>query len=112
MPPVQLLRGQLYRVRHPSGDPKTARVFVVVARQTALLSRFPVIACAPVHTRRLGLDTEVAVGAAEGLLHDSAIRCDGITSLPRDLLSDYVGSLAPRQLDQLNQALRLALDLG
>ena len=29
-------RGDLYRVRHPSGDPRPARVFAVVSRQALL----------------------------------------------------------------------------
>ncbi len=106
-----LRRGQLFRVRHPSGDPKASRVFVVVARAVALQSRLPVVACVPVHSQRLGLATEVPVGITEGLLHDSAIRCDGITSLARAVLTDYVGELDPQLLMQLNQALKIALDL-
>lgn len=110
-PQIALHRGQLYRVRHPLGDPKAARVFVIVARKVTLQSRLPVVACVPVHTQRLGLATEVPVGIAEGLLHDSAIRCDGITSLARDGLTDYVGELSPTLLAELDQALKIALDL-
>jgi len=111
-PQFTLQRGQLYCVRHPSGDPKAARVFAIVARDVALQSRLPVVACVPVHTRRLGLATEVPVGIGQGLLHDSAIRCDGITSLARDVLTDYLGELSPVLLEQLNQALKIALDLA
>ncbi len=76
-------RGELYRVRRPPGDPKPARVFVVVARQALLASSFPRVVCAPVHSLRHGLATEVHVGQAEGLLHDCAIRCDELYTLPR-----------------------------
>ncbi|HWS71597.1 MAG TPA: hypothetical protein VN605_05760 [Thermoanaerobaculia bacterium] len=40
-------RGELYRVRHPSSaDPRKSRVFVVVARQAVVDSRFSIVICA------------------------------------------------------------------
>ena len=64
-------RGELYRVRHPAGDPKRSRVFVVVSRQVLLHSRFATAVCAPVFTEGEGLTTQVPVGADEGLKHPS-----------------------------------------
>src|ERR1043166_9604967 len=68
----QLRRGELYRVRHPSGDPKHSRVVVIVSRPAHLASRFSSAICAPVYTQRNGLSTEVEVGPTEGLKHASA----------------------------------------
>jgi mRNA interferase MazF len=105
-------RGDLYRVRRPgSGDPKRSRVFVVVSRQTLIDSRFATVVCAPVHSRREGLATEVPVGADEGLKHDSSILCDALVSLPKSALTDFVGALSPRHLQALNEALLVALAL-
>lgn len=104
-------RGELYRVRRPGGDPKRSRVFVVVSRQVLLDSSFSTVVCAPVYSQGQGLSTQVPVGTAEGLKHDSSIFCDNLVSVPRSELTDYVGSLAPQRIPLLNQALRTALDI-
>ena len=105
-------RGELYRVRHPSGnDPRKSRVFVVVARQALIDSRFSSVTCAPVYSAFHGLASQVAVGIDEGLKHESAIHCDELVSLPKTALTDYVGSLSPMKLSELNRALAIALDL-
>jgi mRNA interferase MazF len=102
-------RGDLYRVRRPSGDPKKARVFVVVSRQTVIDSRFATVVCAPIYTRRDGLSTQVEVGADDGLKHPSSIHCDALVSLPKASLTDFVGSLPFERIGALNEALRIAL---
>jgi mRNA interferase MazF len=107
----QLRRGELYRIKHPTGDPKRSRVVVVVSRSAHLASRFSTAICAPVYSQRGGLATEVEVGAAEGLKHASAILCDVLTSFPRGQLTDYVGTLGPTKLAALRTALRIAVDV-
>lgn len=104
-------RGELYRVRHPKGDPKRSRIFVIVSRTTLLDSAFSTITCAPVYSVRHGLSTQVSVGSEEGLKHDSAIHCDELLSLPKSVLTDYVGSLSESRLRELNRALAIALEL-
>jgi mRNA interferase MazF len=105
-------RGELYRIRHPKGDPKRSRVFVIVSRTTLLDSAFSTVTCAPVYSARHGLSTQVPVGAAEGLKHDSAIYCDELVSLPKAALTDYVGSLPAARRRDLNRALAIALELA
>lgn len=102
-------RGELYRVRSPRGDPRRSRVFVVVGRQAAIGS--PTVICAPIFSAGLGMASQVRVGAAEGLKHDSWILCDGLVSINKGELTDYIGGLPPQKLGELNQALRVALDL-
>jgi len=104
-------RGELYRVRKPRGDTKESRVFVVVSRQALLKTGFSTVICAPVYSHGEDLTTQVAVGAAEGLKHASWIMCDNLTSLRRSDLTNYVGSLSPARIQELNRALRSALDL-
>ena len=104
-------RGELSRVRHPKGDPKRSRDFVIVSRTTLLDSAFSTVTCAPVYSARHGLSTQVPIGAAEGLKHDSAIHCDELVSLPKAALTDYVGSLPATRLRDLNRALAIALEL-
>ena len=74
-------------------------------------SRFSTVMCVPVYTAYDGLASQVAVGVAEGLAHQSSLHCDEVVSLPKSVLTDYVGSLSPQQIAALNQSLRVALDL-
>lgn len=105
-------RGELYRVAKPSsGDPKKFRVFVVVSRQVLIDSRFSTVTCAPVYSTHDGLASQVPVGIDEGLKHDSSIHCDELVSLPKSVLRNYVGTLAPRIIQALNVALRVALEI-
>jgi len=105
-------RGDLYRVAHPSArDPKRSRVFVVAGRQVVIESRFSTVICAPVYSVHEGLTSQVLVGEAEGLKHDSSIHCDELVSLPKSMLTNYIGTLSPPKMRELNRALRVALDI-
>lgn len=105
-------RADLYLVAHPTTrDPKKQRVFVVVSRQVLIESRFSTVVCAPVYSTHDGLSTQFLVGVEEGLKHDSSVHCDELVSLPKAVLTNYVGSLSGTKVEALNQALRIALDL-
>jgi mRNA interferase MazF len=106
-------RGELYRVAHPSArDPKKSRVFVIVSRQVLVESRFSTVTCAPVYSAYEGLSTQLPVGVEEGLKHDSSIHCDELVSLPKSVLTNFVGALSPSKLESLKASLRIALELG
>lgn len=102
-------RGELYRLRHPAGDSKRARVFVVVSRPGFITAPMSSVICAPIYSQPRGVATEVPVGLAEGLKHESVVLCDLLDSVPRSLLTDYVGMLSAAKLVELRSALRIAL---
>lgn len=105
-------RADLYRVHKPArGDPKRSRVFVVVSRQVTIESKFSTVICAPVYTSYDGLSTQVAVGIAESLKHDSSIHCDELVSISKSLLTDYVGRLGPTKLREFDDSLAIAVGL-
>jgi mRNA interferase MazF len=105
-------RGDFYRVANPSPqDPKRFRVFVIVSRQVVIDSRFSTVVCAPVYSIHDGLASQVPIGIEEGLLHDSSIHCDELISLPKSALTNFVGTLPPAKLHDLNKALKVALDI-
>lgn len=83
----------------------------MVSRQALFDSRFPTVICAPVFIRGHGLETEVSVEPENGLKHRSQIGCDGLVSVPKSWLTDFVGNLSPAKLSRLSQALRIALDI-
>ncbi|MBF0491950.1 MAG: type II toxin-antitoxin system PemK/MazF family toxin [Deltaproteobacteria bacterium] len=105
-------RGDLFRVFKPSKqDPKKFRVFVIVSRPTLIHSQFSTLVCAPIYSKHDGLSTQVLVGVQEGLKHESSIHCDELISLPKSLLTDYIGALSEEKIEDLDFALKIALNL-
>ena len=90
-------------------DPRMQRVFVVVSRQALIDTKFSSVTCAPVYSKHDGLSTQVAVGIAEGLKHESSVYCDELVSLPKSLLTRFVGRLSEDRLSDLKEALAVAL---
>jgi mRNA interferase MazF len=106
-------RGDLYRVyRGSKNDPKKHRVFLVVSRQTLIEQSFSSVICAPVYTNYRGFPTQVEVGIDEGLKHDSAVFCDDLISIPKSILTDYIGTLSDTKMELINAAIRIALAIG
>jgi mRNA interferase MazF len=107
-----LKRGDLYRVYKGSKhDPKNYRVFVVVSRQALIDSKFSTVMCAPVYSNYHELSTQVPIGINEGINHDSCIFCDEIISIPKSMLTDYIGTLSYQKINELKKALSIALDV-
>ncbi len=105
-------RGELYRVYKGSPhDPRKFRVFVVVSRQILIDSRFSTLICAPVYSSFDGLSTQVKIGVEEGMKHDSSIHCDELVSIPKSMLTRFVGTLSPYKQHELDEALKGALGL-
>jgi mRNA interferase MazF len=104
-------RGELYRVSKLPGDPKKHRIVLIVSRQSSIDSQFSTVVCAPVLTKGQGLSTQIGVGPEAGLKHHSWILCDGITSVRKTELTNYVGTLPNSRWAELDRALAMALDL-
>jgi mRNA interferase MazF len=51
------------------------------------------------------------VGLDEGLKHESSVHCDELVSLPKSALTHYVGTLPSEKIEELNKALKMALDI-
>jgi mRNA interferase MazF len=75
-------------------------------------TQFSTVICAPVYTKYGGLPTQVEIGTDEGLKHDSAVYCDDLVSLPKTMLTDYIGVLSDAKMEEVNTALRIALATG
>lgn len=69
------------------------------------------VSVAPITSTIRGLSTEVPVGSANGLDHDSVISCDNIVTVPTSALSRHLGYLLPDQEIALSVAIRSAFDL-
>jgi mRNA interferase MazF len=69
------------------------------------------VTIAPITSTIRGLSTEVPVGAANGLDHDSVVSCDNITTMTTDRLLQQIGYLLPAQESALTEAIVAAFDL-
>ena len=106
-------RGELYRVyKGNKSDSKDYRVYLIVSRQLLIDSQFPTVICAPIRTNYGDLPTQVEVGVNEGLKHDCAVYCDDLISIPKSMLTDYIGGLSSTKIEEINTALRIALATG
>ena len=108
-----MTRGDVFRVAKPSArNPRRFRVFVVISRQVLIDSKFSTVICAPVYSASHGLSTQVPVGPDEGLRHDSSIHCDELVSLPKSMLTHFVGSLTLARRVELDRALVAAVGVN
>lgn len=87
-----------------------ARPVLILTRELVRphLSRVTV---APITSTILGLSTEVPVGSANGLDHDSVVSCDNIVTVPKAAVGRHIGYLLPAQEAELAAAIRAAFDL-
>lgn len=86
------------------------RPVVVLTRERAL-DVLTHVTVAPITSTIRGISTEVRVGSANGLDHESAISCDNVTSIPVADLGRSLGFLSDDQEAQLAGALVSAFDL-
>ena len=108
---MSLERGQVYLLIQPRGDPKRRRAVVVVSRQPLCDSRADKVIVAPINTNSDGRSTEVPVGIAEGLKHESVVNCDQLFLVPKSSLTNFLASQSPGTMRALRAALRIALDV-
>lgn len=69
------------------------------------------VTVAPITSRIRGLTTEVAVGSANGLDHDSVVSLDNIATIAVEDLGRQIGRLLPGQELALTEAVHAAFDL-
>ena len=69
------------------------------------------VTVAPITSTIRGLSTELPVGPANGLDHDSVVSCDNVVTVPASALGRQIGRLLPEQESHLTAALHAAFDL-
>lgn len=108
-----MTRGEIYRSSEKLAERGHKPGFYVVVSRSFIAQNEDVatVVCAPIYSEFLGLATEVAIGADDGLPHGSSIRCDFLTLMFKRRLSTLVGRLRPGSLKELDQALAVALGL-
>jgi mRNA interferase MazF len=84
---------------------------VLILTREAVRPYLTRLTVAPITTTVRGLSTEVPVGAANGLDHDSVVSCDNIVTVPKSALGRHLGYLLPHQEPILAEAIIAAYDL-
>ncbi|MBI4883538.1 MAG: type II toxin-antitoxin system PemK/MazF family toxin [Actinobacteria bacterium] len=82
---------------------------VVVLTRSTFIPRLANVTVAPVVTIVRDIPTELIVGEGHGIDHRSAVSLDNILTLHRRHLLRRVGALSDAELEQVCEALALAL---
>ena len=107
-------RGEIYRTRDKTQERGNKPGFYVVVSRDFVANNDDIetVVCAPVYSEFLGIRSEVAVGAEEGLPRECAVRCDFLTLMFKRRLTQFVGSMALEKTSELDHALAYALQLS
>ena len=92
---VDIARGDIWTYEFQRPDKR--RPVLVLSRSEAIAVLHTVIV-APITSTIRGLPSEVVIGTAEGLKHDSAVNLDHIQTVERARLSHDIGHLGGRKM--------------
>ncbi len=84
---------------------------VLVLTRDVMRPHLNSVTIAPITSTVRGLSTEVRVGVANGLDHDSVVSCDNISTIRVGQLLQPIGFLLPAQELGLTAVIRAAFDL-
>lgn len=98
-------RGEIWQYRFKAPDKR--RPVLVLSRSEAIRLLHTVMV-APVTSTIRGAPSEVLVGTAEGLKHESAVNLDHVQTVERARLVGYVGTLRPARMREVCRALAIA----
>ena len=101
-------RGEVWWAVMPA--PAGRRPVLLLSRDTAYRVRSSVTVAPLTRTAR-GLAVEVLLTRADGVPVDSVVNLDDVTTIPKQLLRDYITSLSDGKMCQVVAAIDFALDL-
>ena len=101
----ELNRGDIWTYRLSRPDKR--RPVLVLTRQE-VIPLLHTVMVAPVTSTIRGAPSEVIVGVAHGLKHDSAVNLDHIQTVDRSRLVRYVGRLGPADMREVCRRLAVA----
>lgn len=102
----EVRRGEIWRYRLKAPD--KLRPVVVLSRPD-VIELLHTVMVAPITSTARGAPSEVVVGVAEGLKHESAVNLDHVQTVEQARLVGYVGSLAPEKMRAVCSALAIAV---
>lgn len=98
-------RGEIWTYAFRTPDKR--RPVVVLSRPEAI-DVLHTVMVAPITSTIRGIPSEVVVGAAEGLAHESAVNLDHVQTVERARLTRFVGQLGPEKMRAVCRALAIA----
>jgi mRNA interferase MazF len=101
----EINRGEVWRYRFAAPD--KIRPVLVLTRQE-VIGLLHTVMVAPITSAIRGAPSEVLVGTAEGLKHESAVNLDHVQTVERSRLVGYVGHLGPEKMSEICRALAVA----
>jgi mRNA interferase MazF len=98
-------RGEIwqYRFKHPD-----KRRPVLVLSRADVIPLLHTVMVAPITSAVRGLPSEVRVGPAEGLKHESAVNLDHVQTVEQAALTQFVGTLSAERMKEVCRALGIA----
>lgn len=101
----EINRGEVWRYRFAAPD--KIRPVLVLTRQE-VIGLLHTVMVAPITSAIRGAPSEVLVGIAEGLKHESAVNLDHVQTVERSRLVGYVGHLGLEKMSEICRALAVA----
>jgi len=101
----RVARGEIWSCRFKSPDKRRP---VLVLSRPEVIPLLHTVMVAPVTSTRRGAPSEVSVGVAEGLKHDSAVNLDHVQTVEQQQLVGFVGTLSAAKMQQVCRALGVA----
>ncbi len=101
-----IAQGDIWWAEQPDEKP---RPYLVLTRQRAI-DAMQSVSVAPVTSRARGLDSEVLLGAADGIPRDCVANFDNVRSVRKSMLTTRAGKLAVGRWHEVCQAMRAAID--
>jgi mRNA-degrading endonuclease toxin of MazEF toxin-antitoxin module len=101
--------GEIYRTRDKVSERGHKPGFYVVVSRDFIAenSDLSTIICAPVYGELLGLRSEVAIDAEDGVPRPSSIRCDFLMLMFKSRLIGFVATLSVTKQRELKRALQV-----
>lgn len=91
-------------------QPTKKRPVVILSRTAACTVRDSVTVALVTSTIR-GIPVEVLLDRSDGLSKNCVVNLDTIITIPKQLLTDFITTLSPNKAQQINAAIKFALDI-
>lgn len=101
-----IVRGEIWH--YAFGTPDKRRPVLVLSRQD-VIGLLHTVMVAPITSTIRGAPSEVAVGVAEGLKHDSAVNLDHVQTVEQSRLVKRVGEASATTMRDVCRALAIAI---
>lgn len=102
----EIARGEVWN--YAFGTPDKRRPVLVISRQD-VIGLLHTVMVAPITSTIRGAPSEVIVGAAEGLKHDSAVNLDHVQTVEQSRLVRRIGHLDGMKMREVCRCLAIAI---